>query len=93
MGIHPLQGEDKELDKLAPTKKFNAAQQNPLYQNYMQKVLFKELKLDSSPRFKSFIADIAINTADLREPETNFTHFSLAQDDKLEDVPKPPFKV
>jgi len=43
------------------------------YQKYMRKVLFEDLKLQDSDRFKSFIADITINTADLRQIEATTT--------------------
>ena len=42
----------------------------------MRKVLFEDLKLHESQRFKSFIADITINTADLRQIDGSTTKVS-----------------
>ena len=55
----------------------------PLYQKHMRSVLFDELKLDQSPRFKAFVADIAINTVDLRDPVAAWTHAAVPRGEEL----------
>ena len=55
----------------------------PLYQKHMRSVLFDELKLDQSPRFKAFVADIAINTVDLRDPVAAWTHATAPREEGL----------